>query len=167
MPITNKSKLIDIECLKTFKTNYDSEVDEKIAGAGTSVTKESIETALGYTPANANNIPTNVSSLTNDAGYLTEFTEEDPTVPTHVKNITTQNIASWNAKADVSDIPIYSVVSTSENGLCPKRDGSATKFLRGDGTWAVPPTGNDSGIIYNDSEPSNLTSGMTWISDTV
>lgn len=36
----------------------------------------------------------------------------------------------------------YSVVSTSADGLAPKRDGSTTKFLRGDGTWAVPPDTN-------------------------
>ena len=36
----------------------------------------------------------------------------------------------------------YGVVSTTANGLAPKRDGSTTKFLRGDGTWAVPPDTN-------------------------
>ena len=29
-------------------------------------------------------------------GYLTSFTETDPTVPTHVKNITTTNVSNWN-----------------------------------------------------------------------
>lgn len=38
----------------------------------------------------------NVSVFINDAGYLTSFTETDPTVPSHVKNITTTNIANWN-----------------------------------------------------------------------
>ena len=32
----------------------------------------------------------------------------------------------------------YGVVSTTANGLCPKRGGTTTKFLRDDGTWAVP-----------------------------
>lgn len=36
----------------------------------------------------------------------------------------------------------YGVVSTTANGLAPKRDGSTTKFLRADGTWAVPPDNN-------------------------
>ena len=39
---------------------------------------------------------TKLSELTNDVGYLTSFTETDPTVPSHVKSITTQNIADWN-----------------------------------------------------------------------
>jgi hypothetical protein len=30
------------------------------------------------------------------AGYLTSFTETDPTVPSHVKSITTTNISNWN-----------------------------------------------------------------------
>ena len=43
-------------------------------------------------------VPTNVSDFTNDAGYLTSFTESDPTVPAHVKAITQQDIADWNNK---------------------------------------------------------------------
>lgn len=71
-------------------------------------------------------IPTKVSEFTNDVGYLneipqeyktkvendqlyqekgeylTDFTEADPTVPSYVKNITEDNIKSWNAKSDFS-----------------------------------------------------------------
>ena len=36
----------------------------------------------------------------------------------------------------------YGVVSTTADGLAPKRDGSTTKFLRGDGSWAVPTDNN-------------------------
>jgi len=32
--------------------------------------------------------------------FLTSYTETDPTVPTHVKNITQQNITDWNNKSD-------------------------------------------------------------------
>lgn len=100
---TDKSKLIDVDGLKVFKTNYDAEVDEKIASAGTTVTKESIENALGYTPASTNNIPTKVSDLANDSGYLTDFTEEDPTVPNYVKTISEQDISNWNSAKTHSD----------------------------------------------------------------
>ena len=47
----------------------------------------------------------------------------------------------------------YGVVSTSADGLAPKRDGSTTKFLRADGTWAVPP---DNNTVY-----THPTSGVT------
>ena len=40
--------------------------------------------------------PTNVSAFTNDAGYLTSYTETDPTVPAHVKSITTTEKSNWN-----------------------------------------------------------------------
>ena len=53
------------------------------------------------------NIPTKVSDLTNDSGFITSYTETDPTVPSHVKSITQQNINNWNGKADSSDLANY------------------------------------------------------------
>ena len=50
------------------------------------------------TLATTENIPTKVSQLTNDSGYLTSYTETDPTVPAHVKSITQANINTWNGK---------------------------------------------------------------------
>ena len=46
--------------------------------------------------------------------------------------------AAWGADNNTT----YGVVSTTADGLAPKRDGSTTKFLRADGTWAVPPDNN-------------------------
>lgn len=43
-------------------------------------------------------------------------------------------------------LPTYGVVSISADGLCPKRSGTTTKFLRDDGTWAVPP---DTNTVYS------------------
>lgn len=43
-------------------------------------------------------VPTNVSAFNNDAGYMTSYTETDPTVPSHVKSITASDISSWNGK---------------------------------------------------------------------
>lgn len=53
------------------------------------------------------NIPTKVSDLTNDSGFITSYTETDPTVPIHVKSITQQNINNWNGKVDSSDLANY------------------------------------------------------------
>ena len=39
---------------------------------------------------------TNLNQLTNGPGYITGYTETDPTVPSHVKAITTTNISNWN-----------------------------------------------------------------------
>lgn len=47
-------------------------------------------------------IPTKTSDLTNDSGFITGYIETDPTVPSHVKNITQANITSWNNKSEFS-----------------------------------------------------------------
>lgn len=62
-------------------------------------------------------------------------------------------------------IPEISLVSKEVSGLCPQLDESDSKFLRSDGTWSVPEGNNNDGIYYSDSEPENLSKGMTWISD--
>lgn len=52
--------------------------------------------------ANASDIPTRLSQLYNDEGFLKSFTEEDPTVPDYVKNIQVSDINSWNNKSTFS-----------------------------------------------------------------
>lgn len=58
-------------------------------------------------------------------------------------------------KADA--VHTHNVVSTSADGFAPKRDGSTTKFLRADGTWAAPPTGStitvDSSLSSTSTNP--------------
>lgn len=70
------------------------------------------------------------------------------------------NGTQWDLVGDLNTNTTYGVVSTSANGLCPKRTGTTTKFLRDDGTWAVPTSGS---ITYSDSQPTTLSAGMTWI----
>ena len=41
-------------------------------------------------------IPTKTSDLANDSGFITGYTEVDPTVPSYVKAITQENIDNWN-----------------------------------------------------------------------
>ena len=50
-------------------------------------------------------------------------------------------VAALGNKADTGHG--HNVVSTSADGFAPKRDGSTTKFLRADGTWAVPSSGGN------------------------
>lgn len=70
------------------------------------------------------------------------------------------NGTQWDLVGDLDTNTTYGVVSTSANGLCPKRTGTTTKFLRDDGTWASPTVG---AITYSDAQPTTLTTGMTWI----
>lgn len=70
------------------------------------------------------------------------------------------NGATAVSKSDITALGIpdkdttYGVVSTSADGLAPKRDGSISKYLRGDGTWAVPP---DTKVTVDSSLSSNST----------
>lgn len=64
---------------------------------------------LGIQPAGnyalESEVPTKTSDLTNDSGFITGYTETDPTVPSYVKNITQANITSWNNKQNsISDL---------------------------------------------------------------
>lgn len=74
--------------------------------------------------------------------------------------ITKENVTNALGYIPPTTNTTYSIVSTSANGLCPKRDGSTSKFLRGDGIWATP---NGNGITYSDSQPVTLILDMTWI----
>lgn len=58
-------------------------------------------------------VPTKLSELTNDVGFLTS--ETDPTVPSYVKSITMADINSWNAKQNalVSGTNIKTINGTS------------------------------------------------------
>ena len=58
-------------------------------------------------------VPTKLSELINDSGYLTS--ETDPTVPSYVKSISIADINSWNAKQNalVSGTTIKTINGTS------------------------------------------------------
>ena len=85
--------------------------------------------------------------------------------------ITKDNVTTALGYTPPTTNTTYSVVSTSADGLAPKRDGSTTKFLRADGTWAVPP---DNNTVYthpttsgNKHIPSGGSSGqiLRWSAD--
>ncbi|MBQ6628522.1 MAG: tail fiber protein [Methanosphaera sp.] len=63
--------------------------------------KSQVDTLLND-KADTSDIPTKVSDLQNDSGYISSYTETDPTVPSYVKSITQANITSWNNKSDFS-----------------------------------------------------------------
>lgn len=66
-------------------------------------------------------VPTNVSSFTNDAGYLTSYTETDPTVPAWAKaaNKPTYTANEVGALPNTTVIPTITDTysSTSHNGM--------------------------------------------------
>jgi len=76
----------------------DSSIDGTIGNTVISRINRSLDYAKDYTDDEiaAIVIPTNISSFTNDSGYITGYTETDPTVPSHVKSITTTEKSNWN-----------------------------------------------------------------------
>ena len=80
-------------------------------------------------------LPTKLSQLQNDSKFISSYTETDPTIPTHVKNITQENITNWNNKSEFSGsyndltdkptIPSVEGLATTEQlaqGLATKQD---------------------------------------------
>ncbi len=70
------------------------------------------------------NRPTNVSSFTNDAGYLTSFTETDPVFGIHVSSgILSTDITNWNTAFGWGD-------HSAEGYLKTEVDGSVTNEIQ-------------------------------------
>ncbi len=148
-----------VESWNAAKTHADS------AHARTDATKVAKSTTNGNILINS--IETNV--YTHPSGTNPHGTTKSDVGLGNVENkssatirdeLTKENITTALGYTPPTTNTTYGVVSTSANGLCPKRDGSTSKFLRGDGTWASPSGG---GITYSDSQPASLTADMTWI----
>ena len=97
------------------------------------LTYSSFNGVFQYTPPALNQTDWDAAYAWGDhsqVGYLTSFTETDPTVPAHVKGITQANITAWNAKSDVASLNDLSDVDTT---------GAANnKILKHNGTqWVV------------------------------
>lgn len=98
--------------------------------------------------------------------YLRQLIEEInvagpvPSARTITVNGTTYDLSAnrtftvTDANLSTSDVTTNDV-STSKHGFVPKAPNDTTKFLRGDGTWAVPPGG---GI----SDGDTLSTGLTF-----
>lgn len=69
-------------------------------------------------------IPTNVSELTNDSGYLTSYTETDPTVPSWAKQPTkpTYTASEVGALPDTTVIPSKTSDLTNDSGFITSSD---------------------------------------------
>lgn len=78
-------------------------------------------------------IPSKTSQLTNDSGFITGYTESDPTVPSHVKSITQANITSWNNKSNFSgsynDLSNKPTIPTKTSDLTNDSNFATTTYV--------------------------------------
>lgn len=89
-------------------------------------------------------VPTNISAFTNDVGYITDYTETDPTVP------------SW---AKASSKPSY---TASEVGAAASSHAHGNITSGGDITATAPTIASGDQIIINDNSASKITNGPTF-----
>lgn len=128
---------------------------------------------LGLQPAGnyalESDIPIKTSDLQNDSGFITSYTETDPTVPSYVKSIRQEDITSWNNKQDtISDLStIRSGASAGATAVQPSELATvATSGSYNDlsNQPTIPDSTsdltNDSGFITNTDYASSGTGGV-------
>ena len=104
---SNKNILDDISSDDIAKWNAGGNVD-----LSNYATKDELNNK-----ANVSAIPTKTSQLTNDSGYMTSYTESDPTVPAHVKAITQNDINKWNNNSGgISLLSVETITIDDEGG---------------------------------------------------
>lgn len=120
-------------------------------------------------------VPTKLSELTNDEGFITNAEETDPTVPSYVKAISLADINSWNDKQDalVSGTTIKTINSTSLLGSGNIDVG--TEYTAGDGIDITDDIISNTITSYNDlsdlptipTNLSELTNDVGYVTRTV
>tara|TARA_R100000951_G_scaffold88751_1_gene76846 strand:+ start:6137 stop:15487 length:9351 start_codon:yes stop_codon:yes gene_type:complete len=102
---------------------------------------------------NNNNIAT--ENFVTGQGYLTSFTETDPTVPSHVKLITTTKISNWDAAYTYSQVGHLPLTGGTVSGTLTLGSG-----LQYSGVFANPTTSTAS--FYNQSGVGPTASGLKF-----
>lgn len=94
------------------------------------------------------------------AGYLTDFTETDPTVPVWVKNITQDDIDAWNADpAAQTIVEIGAEPVTPNQGDLWLNDANSTVYIYDAGNWLEFPIGEAGEVM---SSQVQLGDGSTF-----
>lgn len=154
--------------------NYSSAEKTKLAGIETGAEVNDIDTIKvnGTTQTITNKavditVPTKVSDLNNDSGFLT--TETDPVFTASAAyGISSTDITNWNAKAEVSDIPTNNNQLTNGAGYQTASDVSSaidakistTYKAKGSVAFANLPAldATREGFVYNITDSFTTTS---------
>lgn len=121
-------------------------------------------------------VPTKTSDLVNDSGFITSYTETDPTVPAYVKAISVADINAWNNKQDelVSGTNIKTINNTSLLGSGDIQI-TATEYQAGTGIDITGDTISNTITSYQDltdlptipNKTSDLINDSGFITNTV
>ena len=96
-------------------------------------------------------IPTKVSDLTNDSGYITGYTETDPVFSASAAHgITSTDISNWNSKQAALNAGTFNVM---QNGVTA-------------GSYSINQSGNSSANIIVPTKVSDLTNDSGFTSNT-
>lgn len=123
-------------------------------------------------------IPTKTSDLVNDSGFITE--ETDPTVPSHVKGITQDNITSWNNKSNFSgsyndltdkpSIPNATSDLTNDSGFITNAVNNLTNYTPTSSLSTVATSGSYNDLTNKPTIPtktSDLTNDSNFITSAI
>ena len=95
-------------------------------------------------------VPTKLSELTNDEGFITNAEETDPTVPSYVKEITMADINSWNDKQDQL-VSTQNIKSINGNSILGSGNlNITTEYTAGVGIDITDNTISNTITSYND-----------------
>lgn len=133
---------LSIDSAGVLSSNNSITIDSILNTASDNPVKNSAITVALNNKADKTEIPTNISELTNDAGYLTSYTETDPTVP------------SW---AKASTKPTY---TASEVGALPFDASQKIATLEGDAStlrFASINTANRYVQVYANTNNESIT----------
>lgn len=132
--LTNDSNFVADASYVHTDNNYTSTEKSKLSGiaAGAEV---NVQSDWNQTTTTADdyikNKPTNVSAFTNDAGYITGYTETDPTVPSWAKASSKPSYTANEVGAlpDSTYIPSKTSDLTNDSNFATTTDVSAVKVL--------------------------------------
>lgn len=106
-------------------------------------------------------VPTNISAFTNDAGYLTSYTETDPTVPSWAKASTkpTYTASEVGALPDTTTIPTKTSDLTNDSGYITDVTLDGISFVKSGGIAEL----TSATLTASDDGNGNVTLGLTGI----
>ena len=146
--LTNDSNFVSDASYVHTDNNYTAGEKSKLSGiaAGAEVNVQSDWNVTSSSSdayiKNKPTIPTKVSQLSNDSGYITGYTETDPVFSSSAAaDIASTDITNWNNKADTSDIPTATSDLTNDSDFVS--DGS---YVHTDNNYTTAEKNKLSGI---------------------